>query len=169
MFEALQMSEMNIQLRPFTLDDAASVANLVGDEAVSKWTSNIPFPYSEQDAIEWISHTSSNSVRKPNAVELDGLLVGCVSYWPHQPGGFEVGYWVGREFWGKGVCTEALKRLISRSDFPVREDIFAKVMLQNIGSQRVLEKCGFSFLAKDTIFKNDREIEAKFYVRRAAP
>jgi len=162
------LPEMNIELCPFNLDDAASVANLVGDKVVSKWTSNIPFPYSEQDAIDWISYTNSNAFRKPNAVELDGHLVGCVSYWPHQSGGFEVGYWVGKDFWGRGVCTEALKRLISSDGFPVQDDIFAKVMAQNIGSQRVLEKCGFLFLEKGTILKNKRKIEAKFYVRRTA-
>ena len=47
-------------------------------------------------------------MRKPNAVELDVIsLLGCVSYWPHQPG--EMGVLGGKEFWGKGVCTEALK------------------------------------------------------------
>ena len=45
---------------------------------------------------------------------------------------------------------------------------YAKVMAENIGSQRVLEKCGFSFLEEGTITKNNREIEAKIYVRRAA-
>lgn len=159
---------MNIKLRPFSLDDAARVATLVGDEAVSKWTSNIPFPYSEQDAIDWISLTNSSSHRTPSAVELDGHLVGCVSYWPHQPDGIEVGYWVGKDFWGMGVCTEALKQLIASDSFPAQDDIFAKVMEQNIGSQRVLEKCGFSYLETGTIFKNKREIETKFYVRRAA-
>ncbi|RLQ21958.1 GNAT family N-acetyltransferase [Seongchinamella sediminis] len=73
----------------------------------------MPFPYSEQDAIDWITHTTSSSLRMPRAVELDGHFVGCVSYWPHHPGGFEVGYWVGRDFWGKGVCTAALMRLMA--------------------------------------------------------
>ncbi len=97
------LPDMNIELRPFNLDDAASVASLVGDKEVSKWTSNIPFPYTEQDAIDWISYSNSKSLGKPNAVQLDGRLVGCVSYWPHQPSGFEVGYWVGKDFWGRGV------------------------------------------------------------------
>ncbi len=52
--------------------------------------------------------------------------------------------------------------------FPVQDDIFASVMAQNIGSQRVLEKCGFSFLEEGTTLKNNRKIKAKFYVRRAA-
>lgn len=159
---------MKIELRNFRLADAASVAQLVGDEEVSKWTSNIPFPYSEQDAITWISSTASDSSRSPYAVEMNGRLAACVSYWPHEPGGVEVGYWVGREFWGKGICTKALQLLLASDHFPARMDVFAKVMAQNIGSQRVLEKCGFSFLQNGTVCKSGNEIEAKFYVRHTA-
>ena len=49
-----------MKLRKFTIQDANRVASLVGDESVSKWTSNIPFPYVEQDAIEWITGTATN-------------------------------------------------------------------------------------------------------------
>ena len=159
---------MKIELRDFRLEDAANVAQLVGDEEVSKWTSNIPFPYSEQDAINWISTTASDSFKSPYAVEMNGLLSACVSYWPHESGGIEVGYWVGREFWGKGICTKALKLLMTNDEFPARMDVYAKVMAQNIGSQRVLAKCGFSFLQNGTVFKGGNEIEAKFYIRRTA-
>lgn len=150
------------------MDDAAKVAQLVGDDEVSKWTSNIPFPYSEEDAITWISSTASSSSRKPYAVELDGLLVACVSYWPHESDGIEVGYWVGKPFWGRGICTKALKLLLESDNFPTQMDVFAKVMVQNFGSQRVLEKCGFSFFQSGSVCKSGNEIDAKFYVRRTA-
>jgi len=159
---------MNIALRHFRMEDAAKVAQLVGDEEVSKWTSNIPFPYSEQDAITWIGSTASSSSRNPYAVELDGRLVACVSYWPYEPDGIEVGYWVGKAFWGKGICTKALKLLLASDDIPAHMDVFAKVMVQNFGSQRVLEKCGFSFFQNGTVCKAGNEIKAKFYVRRTA-
>ena len=159
---------MTIRLRDFALEDAERVAWLVGDQEVSKWTSNIPFPYSKQNAIEWITTTSAARLRNSRAVELDGQLVACVSYWPHQPDGVEIGYWVGKDFWGKGICTEALRRLMTSEKFPERTDVFAKVMTQNIGSQRVLEKCGFSYLQNGTVRKGGQEIEAKFYVRRMA-
>ena len=159
---------MNIELRHFRLDDAAKVAQLVGDEEVSRWTSNIPFPYSEQDAITWINSTASSTSRNPYAVELEGRLVACVSYWPYETEGIEVGYWVGKEFWGKGICTNALNQLLASEDIPAHTDVFAKVMVKNIGSQRVLEKCGFSFFQNGSVRKAGNEIEAKFYVRRMA-
>ncbi len=162
------LPSMNIELRPFKIDDAVTVADLVGDEDVSKWTANIPFPYSKQDAIDWISFTNSDDNRNPFAVELNGKLVACVSYWPHQPSGIEVGYWVGKQYWGNGICTKALKLLLASKHFPANENVFAKVMAQNIGSQRVLEKCGFSFLKNGTISKGGKELDAKYYVQYTA-
>ena len=144
------------------------MAQLVGDEEVSKWTANIPFPYSEKDAIAWISKSGSDSSRSAYAVELDGRLVACVSHWPYERDGVEVGYWVGKDFWGQGVATKALEWLFESERFPTRTDVFAKVMAHNIGSQRVLEKCGFSFLRNGIVSKAGKEIEAKIYVRRAA-
>ena len=53
----------------------------------------------------------------------------------------EVGYWIGREWWGRGVATGALRLLLDEvTDRP----ILAHVVLDNIGSQRVLEHCGFA-------------------------
>ena len=157
---------MNIKLRNFRLEDAGNVAQLVGDEEVSKWTSNIPFPYSKQDAIAWISSTASDSSKNPYAVEKNGRLVGCVSHWPYEPGGVEIGYWLGKEFWGKGICTEALNLLLESERFPAGMNAFAKVMAKNFASQRVLEKCRFSFIQNITVCKASHEIDAKLYVRR---
>ena len=52
----------------------------------------------------------------------------------------EVGYWVGRPFWGRGVATAALRLLLD--ELPDRP-VIAHVALDNIGSRRVLEHCGF--------------------------
>ena len=155
-----------IKLRPFILEDALTVALLVGDEAVSQWTSSIPHPYYEQDAIDWIKHSQSDSARTPFAVEVDGRLAGCVSFWPYEGGSVEVGYWVGREFWGRGVCTQALRMLLVAKCFPSDTDVYAKVMAGNEASIRVLEKCGFEYFDDGVIRKNGKGTAAKFYVRR---
>ena len=92
----------------------------------------------------------------------------CVSYWPHEPAGVEVGYWVGKDYWGQGICTKALTLLLASKDFPSSTAVYAKVMAHNIGSRRVLEKCGFTFLKHGTIPKGGKDIESIFFVRRAA-
>ena len=73
------------------------------------------------------------------AIDVDGEVVGNVVSW-EQDGERDVGYWVGREHWGKGVATEALRALVSELE---ERPLFAHVVEHNIGSIRVLEKCGF--------------------------
>lgn len=157
-----------MKLRKFTFRDAQRVTGLVGNESVSKWTSNIPFPYSDQNAIDWIRDTTSNPDRHPFAVEVDDEIVACVSYWPCVEGSVEVGYWVGKSYWGLGYATQALSMLISQGFFPRGCDMFARVMVGNIGSERVLQKCGFTFLKKCTIEKSGKKIDGKIYFSRVA-
>jgi RimJ/RimL family protein N-acetyltransferase len=71
----------------------------------------------------------------------------------------EVTYWLGKEYWGKGIATRALKVFLS-NDNTVRP-IYARVAKDNPGSRRVLEKCGFTVLSESKGFANARgqEIE----------
>ena len=74
------------------------------------------------------------------SVLVDGQLAGDIVSWPDDHGRKLVGYWIGREFWGRGIATEALKQLSRElSERP----LFAWVATSNVGSQRVLEKAGF--------------------------
>jgi RimJ/RimL family protein N-acetyltransferase len=52
----------------------------------------------------------------------------------------EVGYWVGRDFWGRGLATKALKIFLEIEE---TRPLYGVVAVHNIASQRVLEKCGF--------------------------
>ena len=157
-----------MKLREFTTQDASRVASLVGDESVSKWTSNIPFPYGEQDAIEWITGTTKNPDRHPFAVEIDDEIVACVSYWLNDEYSIEVGYWVGKNYWGQGICTKALSVLMAQDFFPKKCDVVARVMEGNIGSEHVLKKCGFTFSDNCIIKKLGKDFKGRLFVYRAA-
>lgn len=159
------MSEVQLRLRRFRANDAPRVAQLVGDKEVSKWTSSIPHPYSLEDAEAWLESMNSPTSRSSYAVEWEGRLVACVAHWPEEPDGVEVGYWVGREFWGKGIGSKALATLLLGDHISPDTDIYAKVMTANIGSQRVLEKCGFSVYQNGTISKAGSDFAANFYIR----
>jgi len=63
-----------------------------------------------------------------------------------QSGKREVGYWVGREFWGKGIATRALAAFL---DQVKNRPLYAHVAKHNTGSIRVLEKCGFTVVGED--------------------
>jgi RimJ/RimL family protein N-acetyltransferase len=73
----------------------------------------------------------------------DDLVVGNVLSWPRDDRRY-VGYWLGREYWGKGLATRALAELVEELDRP----LYAEVSTSNIGSIRVLEKCGFVEVGK---------------------
>jgi RimJ/RimL family protein N-acetyltransferase len=59
-----------------------------------------------------------------------------------------VGYWIGREHWGRGLATRALAALLQ--ELP-RRPLYAHVARHNVGSIRVLEKCGFAIVDERTV------------------
>ena len=71
----------------------------------------------------------------------------------------EVTYWLGREYWGKGIATWALKELLAHHN--QKRPMYARVAKDNLGSRRVLEKCGFKIIGESKGFANARgqEIE----------
>jgi len=86
-----------------------------------------------------------------------GQVVGSVGSYQRK-GETDVTYWIGRQFWGQGIATQALKAFLK--DDPVRP-IFASAARDNAASIRVLEKCGFKEIGRDKGFANARgeEIE----------
>jgi RimJ/RimL family protein N-acetyltransferase len=73
------------------------------------------------------------------AIEVDGTVVGNVGSWVG-PGARLVGYWIGREHWGRGIATAALRAFLEEER---SRPLHALVAARNLGSIRVLEKCGF--------------------------
>jgi RimJ/RimL family protein N-acetyltransferase len=72
-------------------------------------------------------------------IEVEGRVVGNIGSWEHD-GERDVGYWIGREEWGKGVATAALSAFLDELH---TRPLHAHVATHNVGSIRVLEKCGF--------------------------
>ena len=88
----------------------------------------------------------------------NGQVAGSVSSYEEE-GKPEVTYWLGKEYWGKGIATRALKEFLAHHN-PARP-IYARVAKDNPGSRRVLEKCGFKIIGESKGFANARgeEIE----------
>jgi RimJ/RimL family protein N-acetyltransferase len=89
-------------------------------------------------------------------IEVDGKAAGhLVSFLIE--GKRQVGYWLGKEYWGKGIATHALSEFLQ---IVKERPLFAHVAKHNIGSRRVLEKCGFIILSNDTYIKvGGKEVE----------
>jgi RimJ/RimL family protein N-acetyltransferase len=74
------------------------------------------------------------------SIVADGVVVGSIGSWEAE-GERAVGYWIGREHWGKGYATAALRAFL---DIDRHRPLTAHVVDHNVGSRRVLEKCGFT-------------------------
>ena len=98
------------------------------------------FPSRDREAFDahWRRVLADDSVVKRTIVD-EGAVAGNVGVW-EQEGRLFVGYWLGREFWGRGLATAALVELVTELD---ARPLHAWVAASNIGSIRVLEKCGF--------------------------
>ena len=95
-----------------------------------------------------MAHWSKIMVNKNGIIKtilFDGHVAGNILSW-EQSDKWEVGYWLGKEFWGKGIATKALAEFL---DIVKIRPLFAHVVRHNIGSQRVLQKCGFVIAGED--------------------
>lgn len=74
----------------------------------------------------------------------------------------EVGYWLGREFWGKWIATKALVEFLKIVN---TRPLFGRVAKHNISSRRVLEKCGFSLIGEDKYMNRGNEEVEEFVLK----
>ncbi|MDJ0386602.1 bifunctional GNAT family N-acetyltransferase/(deoxy)nucleoside triphosphate pyrophosphohydrolase [Roseomonas sp. E05] len=140
-----------LTLRLLQPEDAPDLHRLINDWDVVRWLSRVPFPYPRELADEWIASThrqlAEGAAWHLAIVGQDGdaeVLVGCVGL-TRQPETrrAELGYWVGRRFWGFGVAAEAAGRLarwgLAHLDL---DRIFAHVLEENARSAAVLRRIG---------------------------
>lgn len=73
----------------------------------------------------------------------------------------EITYWIDRNFWGLGICTSAINDFLKTEQ---TRPIYGRVAYDNIGSQKVLEKCGFIKIGIDKGFANARQMEIEEYI-----
>src|SRR5579864_2721982 len=115
----------------------------------------------ERDAFErrW-SRLRADATVLNRAIVVDGEVTGTIGSWG-DPDQREVTYWIGREYWGKGIATCALQAFLTVD--PTRP-LHARVASDNVGSRRVLEKCGFRVIGTDRGFAQARSCEIEEFV-----
>jgi [ribosomal protein S5]-alanine N-acetyltransferase len=152
MIEREELHTERLLLRPFGETDAGDVQRLAGDPDISKTTLHVPYPYEDGMAEAWISTHGEAAAAGTNVVYAsvraeDDALVGsinCAIDSRHRRG--ELGYWVGKPFWGQGYGTEAASALL---DFCFERlnlnRVHAHYLAGNPGSGRVMEKIGMQY------------------------
>jgi RimJ/RimL family protein N-acetyltransferase len=130
------------------LADAESLARQANDRGVwQNLRDRFPYPYTQADAVAYIEHVATRPVQTSFGIEVDGQAVGSISLMlgddiARQTA--EIGYWIGREFWGRGIMVEAV-RATTRYAFEVLGlvRVFAVPFVTSTRSSRVLEKAGY--------------------------
>lgn len=108
-----------------------------------------PHPYTEQNAEQWIAMASSATPMSHFAVEAGGRFAGGIGLkLQHDVDRIsaELGYWLGEEFWGRGIATASIKGFVpwAFQAFPELERIYATPFHWNEASSRALEKASFN-------------------------
>jgi len=91
---------------------------------------------------------------------VDGQVVGSVLSF-EQFGEREVSYWIGKEYWGKSIATQALSEFLKHIK---PRPLYARAAKDNIASIRVLQKCGFTITGEDKGFANARGAEIEEFI-----
>ncbi|WP_030590122.1 GNAT family N-acetyltransferase [Streptomyces anulatus] len=118
---------------------------------VAAFTSEDPTDRAAFDA-HWARLRAGSGGVVMRTVVADGAVVGHVGAYG-DPGDRQVTYWIGRAHWGRGLATAALRAFLDET--PTRP-LHARAAADNLGSRRVLEKCGFVVTGKDRGFARAR-------------
>jgi len=138
-------------LRPFKKKDEISLAENINDKIIARNTLTIPHPYTLKDARDWIRKKLKENKKKKLlkmdfVIDIYGEVAGSIGFNKIEGHRAEVGCWLARKFWNKGIMTQALKRLTMFGFEKLKlRRIYAYVFPFNKTSMRVLEKAGYKF------------------------
>lgn len=147
----LRLAGKRVYIRKLKYSDAEDIYKNVNDKEVVRCTLNIPHPYPKKGAIQFIRKTRYKSKKRKEYVfgiilKEENRLIGMVGLhridWKNKNS--ELGYWIGKNYWNKGLVTEAVSLILDFAFSQLKlHKVYAKLFEKNIGSRRVLEKSGF--------------------------
>lgn len=162
---------MKYTLRPWTYNDIDTAYQNADNLDIYKFMAD-GFPNSIDKWKSFIDFTLKNDSILYLAIDINRQAVGGVGITPQKDIGrknAELGYWLGKDYWGQGVMTNVIKDIVSLAfdKFAINR-IYAKPFETNIASHKVLEKAGFVLEArfKKTIIKNEELLDELFYAIR---
>lgn len=163
---------MKCKIRKWELSDAEDLAAALSNKKVQdNLRDGLPYPYTEQNGIDYISDMLSADENETFAfaITVENIVIGSIGVFRqgniHRQTA-ELGYYIAEEYWGKGIMTEAVRQIceyvFSKSDI-IR--IYAEPFAYNIASCRVLEKAGFQCegILRNNAVKNGKVIDMKMY------
>jgi len=136
-------------LRAPAAGDVAAITALAGDYAIASMTTRMPHPYAETDARQFVALVARQDGARERTftIERQGEgLIGAIGFHRAATGPLELGYWLGRPFWGQGYATEAVAGALhwAAEDWG-RKAITSGHFADNPRSANVLIKSGFLY------------------------
>lgn len=158
-------------LLPWQLEFAPSIAKHANDPLVAQnLRDSFPSPYTLENANDFIKTAiSSGDTQFSRCIMVENEPVGSIGVFPLNDvykKSAEIGYWLAREQWGRGIMTEAVLQVTAEA-FALFDivRIHAEVFSFNTASCRVLEKCGYAHegTKRNSIYKNGRISDSEIY------
>lgn len=163
---------MDCKIRKWALSDAKDLAAVLSNKNIQdNLRDGLPFPYTERDAVDFISAMlcADENETFAFAITLDEKAIGSIGVFRqsniHRQTA-ELGYCMAEAYWGRGIMTDAVKLtcryIFDKSDI-VR--IYAEPFAYNTASCRVLEKAGFQFegTLRQNAIKNGKILDIRMY------
>ena len=163
---------MNCVLRKWRASDAKDLAAALNNEKIlNNLRDGLPFPYTEQDAADYISAMLASDANDTfaYAITVNDRAIGSIGAFRqsniHRQTA-ELGYYLAEEYWGRGIMTDAIRQLcgiVFETTDILR--IFAEPFSYNTGSRRALEKAGFCYegTMKSNAVKNGKVLDMTLY------
>ena len=166
----MKLSFDKYSIRSFEDNDSVSIVKNANNKEVSKYMrDSFPYPYTKENAVQWIDFVKKNYSSLFFAIADQTELIGGIGAMPQTDVhrfSAEVGFWLGQSHWNKGIITKALpvfcNYLFSKFDF---NRLTANVFEGNDASQKVLEKNGFVLEGKlrKSVFKENKFVDHYIY------
>ena len=163
-----------VHLSEFRPSDKPALIEHLNDQAIYDLTFRIPFPYTENDADAFLGRVAKATEQHGQSAHFairtddDALIGGCGlnDFEIGKSHRAEVGYWLAKPFWGRGIMTEVVQRVCQHAfkEFGLVK-IIAHVYTMNPASARVLEKCSFvqEGLLRKHFLKDSTFIDARLF------
>ncbi len=152
---------LNIQLRPTQISDLATLFEFQLDKEGAFLAAFMP--ENSEDKVAYIKKFTrllSDPTVNNQTLFIDDVIVGSIAKFVME-GNAEITYWIDRKFWGQGIATKSLQLFLS---IEAVRPLFGRVAFDNLGSQRVLEKCGFIEIGSDKGFASARQQEIEEFI-----
>jgi RimJ/RimL family protein N-acetyltransferase len=146
---SLVLETKRLRLRRFELEDAETITKLANNWDVARMLGRMPYPYVIDHAKDFLSRIVTDSESKSDyvfAVTTGGPVMGAIGLHLRDGDAFELGYWLGEPYWGKGYASEAAEGMVrfAFTDLDT-ERLIAGHFYDNPASGRVLSKIGFRY------------------------